>query len=95
MGIKDGDRVKLVNQDGLTSATDTVVLVTPGIKTDAVFLPHGYGMRNPMLEIAKDKGMDDQSLCSANCVDPHTGTHGIRTNFVRLVKDGKTISFPI
>lgn len=95
MGIKDGDRVKLVNQDGLTSATDTVVLVTPGIKTDAVFLPHGYGMRNPMLEIAKDKGMDDQSLCSANCVDPQTGTHGIRANFVRLVKDGKTISFPI
>lgn len=95
MGLKDGERVKLINQDGMMSRTDTIVLITPGIREDAVFLPHGYGMQNPLLEVAANKGMDDQSLCTANCVDPQTGTHGIRANFVKIVKDGKPIDFPV
>lgn len=95
MGLKEGDRIGLINQDGVKSRTETVLLVTPGIREDAVFLPHGYGMKNPLLEVAANKGLDDQSLCTADCVDPHTGTHGIRSNFVKIIKDGKILSFPV
>lgn len=94
MGIKDGDRVELINQDGVKSRTSTIVKVTPGIRKDTVYMAHGYGSMNPALTVGHGKGIDDQSLITKLVVDPETGAHGMRNNFVRFIKNGKVISVP-
>jgi thiosulfate reductase/polysulfide reductase chain A len=86
LGLKEGDSVKLVNQDGVTSRTTTTVKVTPGIREDVVYLYHGYGTNNPKMTQAVDRGIDDTSLITKIAVDPESGAHGMRNNFVKLVK---------
>ncbi len=94
MGIKDGDRVYLENQDGVRSASSTVVKVTPGIRKDAIFIAHGFGTFNPAMTVGHGKGIDDNSLNTRAKVEPETGVGGMRINFVRLVKDGKVLNIP-
>lgn len=94
MGLKDGDRIELVNSEGVASAGDTVLKVTPGIRRDSVYMVHGYGSRNPMMTIGAGAGIDDQRLISRLAVDPETGAHGMRNNFVKIVKDGKVLDLP-
>lgn len=86
LGLKDGDTISLVNQDGVKSRTTTTVKVTPGIREDAVYMYHGFGSMNPELTIGYNKGIDDTSLITKLAVDPETGCHGMRNNFVKLVK---------
>jgi thiosulfate reductase / polysulfide reductase chain A len=86
LGLKDGDTVSLVNQDGVESRTTTTVKVTPGIREDCVYMYHGFGSMNPELTIGAGKGVDCQSLITKLAVDPETGVHGMRNNFVKLVK---------
>ncbi|WP_456384517.1 molybdopterin-containing oxidoreductase family protein [Desulfolithobacter sp.] len=86
LGLRDGDRVRFVNQDGVKSRTSTTVKVTPGIREDAVYMYHGYGSMNPALTVGYNQGVDDQSLITRITVDPETGCSGMRNNFVRLVK---------
>ena len=88
LGLKNGDTVRLVNQDGVESHTTTTVKVTPGIREDAVYLYHGYGTRNKEMTFSVDKGVDDTSLITKLAIDPETGAHGMRNNFVKLVKVG-------
>jgi thiosulfate reductase/polysulfide reductase chain A len=94
MGIKDGDRVFLENQDGKRSATSTVVKVTPGIRKDCVYIAHGYGSYNKTLSVGYNKGIDDNSLNTRINREGETGISGMRINFVRLIKDGKVINIP-
>ncbi|SDP09475.1 molybdopterin-containing oxidoreductase family protein [Desulforhopalus singaporensis] len=94
MGLSDGDTVGLVNQDGFSSRTTTTVKTTPGIRKDAIYMAHGYGSANPLLTVGADAGVDDQSLITKITVDEETGAHGMRTNFVKLVKDGKVLDIP-
>ncbi len=94
MGLNDGDRVKLVSSDGVVSTNDSVVKVTPGISKYAVYIAHGFGSKNEMLSVAKGKGIDDQELITKPNIDPETGAHGMRTAFVKIMKDGKKIDFP-
>ena len=86
LGLKEGDRVSLTNQDGIKSRTTTTVKVTPGIREDCVYMHHGFGSMNPELTAGYNKGVDDQSLITKLAVDPETGAHGMRNNFVKLVK---------
>ena len=88
LGLKHGDTVRLVNQDGVESRTTTTVKVTPGIREDAVYLYHGYGTRNKEMTFSVDKGVDDTSLITKIAIDPESGAHGMRNNFVKLVKVG-------
>lgn len=88
LGLKDGDTVRLINQDGVESRTTTIVKVTPGIREDSVYLYHGYGTRNKEMTFGVDKGVDDSSLITKIAIDPETGAHGLRNNFVKLVKVG-------
>ena len=88
LGFKEGDKVSLVNQDGVKSRTTTTVKVTPGIREDAVYIYHGFGSMNPELTVGYNKGIDDTSLITKLAVDPETGCHGMRNNFVKLVKVG-------
>ncbi|HEX9714596.1 MAG TPA: molybdopterin dinucleotide binding domain-containing protein, partial [Desulfurivibrionaceae bacterium] len=94
MGLKDGDRIELINQDGVKSATSSVVKVTPGIRKDTVYMAHGYGTKNPAMTLAVGKGIDDQSLITRRAIDPETGAHGMRNNFVKFIKNGKVLSIP-
>ena len=86
LGLKEGDTVALVNQDGVKSRTTTKVKVTPGIRQDCVYMYHGFGSMNPELTVGHNKGIDDQSLITKIAIDPETGAHGMRNNFVKFVK---------
>ncbi len=86
MGIKSGDRVTMVNSEGIKSSSTSHALVTPGIREDCVFMAHGFGSKNPAMSVGKGAGMDDQELCSILVVDPETGCSGMRNNFVKLIK---------
>lgn len=94
LGLKDGDVVGLVNSEGFKSRTTTTLKVTPGIRKDSVYMAHGYGSVNPLLSVAVNAGVDDQSLITKIAVDPETGAHGMRNNFVKLIKDGKVLDIP-
>jgi len=94
-GLKDGDRITMVNQDGVQSRTSTVLMVTPGIRPDTVYLAHGFGSMNPELTVGKDQGLDDQSLITRFGIDRETGATGMRTNFVKVVKDGRTLELSL
>ncbi len=86
LSLKDGDRVYCVNSEGVKSRTTTSVKVTPGIRKDCVYMAHGYGSMNPALSVGAGAGIDDQSLITKLAVDPETGCHGMRNNFVKLIK---------
>lgn len=94
MGLKAGDLVEMVNQDGVKSRTGTVVLVTPGIRKDTVYMAHGYGSMNPEMRVGVGAGIDDTSLITTLAINPETGTHGLRKDFVRFIKDGRTLNIP-
>lgn len=94
MGLNDGDEIGLVNSEGVKSTFTSVVKVTPGIRKDTVYMAHGYGSKNPMLSVGKGAGIDDQELITKLAIDPETGCNGMRTNFVKFVKDGKTLDIP-
>jgi thiosulfate reductase/polysulfide reductase chain A len=94
MGLKDGDVVGFINQDGLKSRTTTILKTTPGIRKDSIYMAHGYGSANPLMTIGFKAGVDDTSLMTKITVDPETGAHGMRNNFVKLTKDGKTLAIP-
>jgi len=94
LGLKSGDMINLVNQDGVVSEKAGVLKVTPGIRKDTIFTAHGYGTQNPAMTNGVNKGFDEQALITNAAVDPETGAHGMRTGFVRLMKDGKVLSIP-
>ena len=93
IGVKDGDKVVLENQDGHKSNPVTV-LVTPGIRPDTVYLPHGFGSRSPLLTKTYGKGASDTFMMSRYEQDPFMGASSHRTNFVRIIKDGKKLDIP-
>ncbi len=94
MGLKDGDEVGFINQDGMKSRTTTIVKTTPGIRKDCVYMGHGYGSANPLMTVGVGAGVDDTSLITKIAVDPETGANGMRNNFVKFIKDDKIINIP-
>jgi thiosulfate reductase/polysulfide reductase chain A len=46
------------------------------------------------MSVAVDAGVDDTSLITKITIDPETGAHGMRNNFVKIIKDGKIIDIP-
>ncbi|MCB9137323.1 MAG: molybdopterin-dependent oxidoreductase [Caldilineaceae bacterium] len=86
MGIKNGDRVMVENQDGIVSGP-IVVKATQRIRPDAVFMSHGFGQADARLTNADGKGASDAKLISRYAMDPICGGAGLRVNFVKLVKE--------
>ncbi len=93
IGVKDGDTVVIENHAGKQSYP-VKVKVTPGIRPDAVYLPHGFGSTSPLLTKAYKKGASDEFLITNYEADPFMGASSHRTDFVRLIKDGKTLNIP-
>ncbi len=95
LGLKDGYHVRLINSEGVKSTGTSVVKVTPGIRKDTIFIAHGYGTRNPLMTVGHGAGIDDQELITKKAIDPETGCHGMRNNFVKIVrKNGKIQDIP-
>ena len=87
LGIADGERVRLVNQDGVESAP-IAVKATERIRGDCVYMVHGWGHTAKGLRYAKGRGADDSELVTRVAVDPVMGGTGMRVNFVALRKEG-------
>ena len=82
-GLADGERVVLVNQDGVRSMS-AGLKVTQRIRPDCVFVVHGYGHTSPGLKFAVGRGLDDTTLVTKVAVDPVAGSTGMSVNFVTV-----------
>lgn len=83
LGVRDGDRVVLKNQDGLKSGP-VKVKVTARVRPDVVYMVHGFGRSARGLTRAFGKGASDNDLMSRYAVDPLMGGTGSNMNFVTL-----------
>ena len=84
-GLQNGERVWLVNQDGAKSGP-VRLKATQRIRTDCVFLVHGYGHKSNGLRFAKGRGADDAALMTRVRIDPLMGGTGMNVNFVQIEK---------
>ena len=85
-GVKHGERVWLENQDGAVSGP-IAVKATQRIRSDAVFMPHGFGQNSEALTRANGRGASDTALQTRYALDPISGGAGMRVNFVRIRKE--------
>jgi thiosulfate reductase/polysulfide reductase chain A len=79
----DGDRVVLVNQDGVRSSP-VRAKITERIRGDCVYLVHGFGHRAKGMRFTRGKGASDSELVTRVPVDPIMGGTGLNGNFVRI-----------
>jgi thiosulfate reductase/polysulfide reductase chain A len=86
LGIKNGEIVRLENQDKVLSAP-IKVRATERIRHDCVYMVHGFGHNAPGLSRAHNRGADDQQLITQYKVDPISGATGMRVNFVKIIKE--------
>jgi len=84
VGVKTGDRVRLRNQDGVTSLP-IKVLATERIRPDCVYMVHGFGHNARRLTRAFEKGASDAQLITRYATDPLMGGTAMNVNFVTLV----------
>ncbi|OGR10292.1 MAG: nitrate reductase [Deltaproteobacteria bacterium RIFOXYB12_FULL_58_9] len=81
--LKTGDRVVLINQDGVRSEP-IAAKVTERIRGDCVYMIHGYGHSAKGLRFARGRGASDSELVTQYKVDPIMGGTGMNVNFVRI-----------
>jgi len=86
LGLKNGQYVKLKNQDGVES-NRVRVKATQRIRPDTVYMVYGFGQRNPMMKTAYRKGANAAQLTTRYETDPLMGGTSIHSNFVTLVKE--------
>ncbi len=90
LGIANGARVKLRNQDGVESGP-VAVLVTERIRPECVYMVHGFGSESKAWKAAYHKGASTAQLSTRVKIDPLMGGTSIHTNFVTLVGPSGTI----
>ena len=83
--LRSGDRVQLVNQDGVKS-TPIKAKVTERIRGDSVFMVHGWGHSAKGLRYGFGRGASDSDLVTRYKTDPIMGGTGMNVNFVRVVR---------
>lgn len=81
--LKSGQYIRLVNQDGIVS-NKIKVKATERIRTDCVYMVHGFGHNSKMLKGAYMKGASDAKLITKYETDPLMGGTAMNVNFVRL-----------
>jgi thiosulfate reductase/polysulfide reductase chain A len=84
LGLRNSQRVVLVNQDGVKSLP-LPLRVTEGIRPDCVFMAHGFGNPSNGLHRAYGRGASDSALMTRVQIDPIMGGTGMRVNFVRVL----------
>ena len=83
LGLKDGEKVWLENQDGARSGP-VAVKATPRIRKDCAYMIHGFGHNAPGMTRAHGRGASDTALQTRYVLDPISGGAGLRVNFVKL-----------
>lgn len=86
LGIRSGDYVKLKNQDGVLS-NRVKVKATERIRTDCVYMVHGFGHWSKGLKGPFMKGASDSKLITEYKSDPIMGATGMNVNFVTLERE--------
>jgi thiosulfate reductase/polysulfide reductase chain A len=81
--LQSGERVVLVNQDGVRS-TSLPAKVTQRIRGDCVYMVHGYGHSAKGMRFAHRRGASDSELVTRYKTDPIMGGTGMNVNFVRV-----------
>jgi len=80
-GLKNGEYIKLKNSDGVIS-NKIKVKVTERIRTDCVYMVHGFGQTSKQLRSTFNKGASDSQLITRYKTDPLMGGTGMNVNFV-------------
>ena len=75
--------MRLVNQDGVVSLP-VKVKATERIRTDCVYMVHGFGHTAVRLRRAFGKGASDTQLTTQYKTDPLMGGTGMNVNFVSV-----------
>jgi thiosulfate reductase/polysulfide reductase chain A len=81
LGLQNGERVRLRNQDGVVS-TPVKVKATERIRPDCVYMAHGFGSTAKRLSRAFGKGASDARLTTRYEIDPLMGGTAMNVNFV-------------
>ena len=81
--MKTGDYVRLKNQDGIIS-NKIKVKATERIRTDCIYMVHGFGHNSKRQQLANGKGASDTQLITKYKNDPLMGGNGMNVNFVTL-----------
>jgi thiosulfate reductase/polysulfide reductase chain A len=87
LGIRNGEYVILENKEG-TKSNRIKVKVTERIRSDCVYMVHGFGHNTPGLKRQHKKGASDIALQSHYNLDPISGSCGLHVNFVKINKNG-------
>ncbi len=88
VGVKDGQKITLENQDG-TKSLPIAVRATEAIRSDCAYMVHGFGTGAAGLTRAYRKGASDSQLITRVAIDPIMGGTGMRVNFVRVLPAGE------
>lgn len=85
-GLKNGEYIKLKNQDGVIS-NKIKIRATERIRTDCVYMVHGFGQTSKHLKSTFLKGASDSQLLTKYKTDPLMGGTGMSVNFVTFEWD--------
>ncbi len=80
-GLKNGEYIKLKNTDGVVS-NKIKVRATQRIRTDCVYMVHGFGQTAKKMKSTYLKGASDSQLITKYKTDPLMGGTGMNVNFV-------------
>ncbi len=86
-GLKNGQYVRLKNQDGVEGTFPLKVRLTQRIRMDAVYMVHGFGHTQKQMKKSYGKGADDNELVTNVSIDPIMGGTGRRSNFVTFMSE--------
>lgn len=83
LGLKTGQYIQLKNTDGKTSGK-IKVRPTERIRTDCVYMVHGFGQKSKNMKTTYNKGGSDSELITKYNMDPIMGGTGMNVNFVTI-----------
>ena len=85
-GIKDKQKVVLVNTEGIRS-NPVKVKKTRRIRPDCVFMVHGFGRKQRKMTFAYNKGANDTDLMTKDKADPIIGSKALNVTFVKIEQE--------
>jgi thiosulfate reductase/polysulfide reductase chain A len=86
LGVKDKQRVVLVNTEGVRS-NPVKVKKTRRIRPDCAFLVHGFGTKQPHMTFAFNKGASDTDLMTKDKTDPLIGSKALNITFIKIEQE--------
>ncbi len=88
LGLVDGEYARLENPSGYRSPGKVRIRHTQRLREDCIYMVHGFGAHSADLKRANGKGVGDEEMLARSAIDPLMGGTALRSNFVRIVKEG-------